>query len=224
MPKTYLKERGIRDQEIEKYGLGWFGKEDWPPFVDEGESDDGDRYREWSARGAKLKEKLFFPLHNAAGALRGFILRSIDDEQRGYQRFRIERSKVDGVFFGVKQALPSIWKKDRVFIVEGPFDQMAFGRLYPETVSVATAKVNDRQLEFLRRFVTEVNVAFDMDHQGRKASDRFIEEKSSQFETVRRIQYGAEDPSEALQKKGEEALKETVETEINPLGLDPESF
>lgn len=218
---SYLRSRGVSDDQIRSYGLGWFPPEQWPPWVEPGESNAADHYLKWSGRGVKLKGKLFIPLHDTANNLVGFKLRTPDEEQKDYSVYRLESAKKHAVFFGFRQAMRAIWETKEVFLVEGPFDLFPMARIRPQSISVGTSRLMGRQREFVRRFVDKVFFAFDADEQGKAGYEQFCKNHESEFERVHRIQFDANDVNDVWRRGGDERLRREVELSVDPLGYKP---
>lgn len=215
----YLQGRGVTEEQIEEYDLGYFPEDAWPPYVEEGESEEGDRYREWSARGGKLKNQIVFPLRNALGQTLGFTLRNPDIDSRGYREFRLKRAKAHEVFFGIREAMEAIWRTGKVYLVEGYFDIFPVRRVFAPTVCIGTAEVDPTQARFLRRVVDEVYFLFDNDRQGRDGFEDFREDHRLEFDKVDEINYVGGDPSEAWEDMGDEDFEDHLQGALDPLGL-----
>ena len=215
----YLRSRGVTEKQIGEYDLGCFSEDEWPPYVDEGESEEGDRYRDWSARGVKLKNQIVFPLRNALGQSLGFMLRNPDISNRGYREFRVRRAKACEVFFGIREAVDVMWKTGKVYLVEGHLDLFPVRRVFAPTLCVGTAELDPDQCRFLRRIVDEVYFLFDNDYQGQEGYETFAEEQQENFNTIERIHYRGDDPSAAWEMHGEDQFKEHLKSSLDPLGL-----
>jgi len=208
----------VDPEQINAYGLGWFPEDEWPPYVEEGESEAADQYRNWSGKGVRLRGKLFLPLHDPAGHVVGFQLRTPSHEEKDYSRFQIERSKAQAVLFGVRQAMPHIWETGEVYLVEGSFDLFPMARIRPNTVAVGTSRLMGRQREFVRRFADRVCFAFDMDEQGEMGFQKFRDDYGSELEVIR-VTFDGNDVADAWRRVGDAGLEEAVRLSVDPLGL-----
>lgn len=218
----YLKRRGVKDDQITEYGVGYFPEDTWPPFVDEGESAEGDRYRKWSGKGVALKGKIVFPLQNALGKRVGFILRDPDpaEGRRGYREFRMKESEFTEVFFGTPQAVESIWTSGETYLVEGLFDLFPVARVFDPTLCIVTAQVDPDQARFLSRMADEVYFLFDNDTQGREGFESFKNHYGHAFDKVDQIYYSGDDPAEAYQNaSSDQEFEERLKGTRDPLGL-----
>jgi len=207
--QRYLKQRGFDAQQITDLGLGYFPEDVWPLRF-KGELGDVGAWNHWSKNGWRVKGKLVFPITNARGLLRGIQIRSPDPEQKDYSKFYLEAAGIDAVFFGTPLAMPVIWKTRSVYLCEGLFDLPPLLRIWPNTLCTGTANVSRLQMEFLRRYVDEVNVVFDADWGGDLFWNRFEREYARYFSKTRRVELGAKDPSDLWAKLGDEKLAEML--------------
>jgi len=206
--KGYLESRGVTQDEIDQIGLGYFPKEEWPPYFKAGASEDIDAYLKWSGKGHWLRGKLVFPMRNPSGHLVGIQTRSPDPDQKDYSKFYLKRSKVDAVFFGIDVAMPHIWQTREVFLCEGIFDFFPLHRVFPNSVCTGTANVSNKQIEFLRRFVSDVVVVFDTDWGGNEFFDKFNTHYKGEFDSIIRITPQGKDISAMWAKMGDKGLRD----------------
>jgi len=112
------------------------------------------------------------------------------------------------VFFGLGQALPAIWAKEEVVLVEGVFDLFPTQRVHSGTVSTLTAKVSGGLLRTLRRLVRKVFLFYDKDQSGRLGAEKFLASHGSEFEVARSIPYpfgvSVKDPADLWEAWGDE--------------------
>ncbi len=189
--KAYLLGRGVSPAQWEKHRLGYvIGGFHPDSSTDPGHSDvcrdkssvqkwcDSCRFIRWSSLwedqeegpkvqrvGKRILGCVVFPLTSYSGAAVGFQVRSIVGKQ--FDSFSLSR-RPEGYFFGVGPNMDTIWSRKKVFVVEGPFDQLVFERLVsPNVVGLTTNTSNTHQTRFFRRFVDEVVTLLDMDEAGR---------------------------------------------------------
>lgn len=206
----YLRERGVSAEQIKTFGLGYFPREEWPPYVSPEGDEEQRLYNEWSRRGYGLRGKLVFPMTNAAGRLGGIQVRTPEEDIKDYSKFYTKRSSVDGLFFGANAAMPSIWGRREVYLCEGIFDFFPLQRVFPNTLCTGTANVGRDQMEFLQRYVDHVYVVFDRDWGGDRFWKRFETEEGSKFKTVQRINVVGKDVSEMWKRLGEHRFREVI--------------
>lgn len=162
--KEALWGRGVTDEQIAEYGLGYLDR-DLPdlPY--------SETFLKWADNGNKLDDVFVLPLTNTLGAIKGFQFRHVDRERAGYMDFIAEKG--EAVLFGLNQAMPHVWKSRSVFLVEGAFDLFPVQRVNPATVATLTARVVDPLVRILRRLADQVVMGYDMDEAGRASCEKF---------------------------------------------------
>lgn len=196
---AYLASRGVTDEEILKYGIGYLRVLRVP---DDG-SKDREIFLEFSAKGRKFEHKILFPLRGAMGNVVGLIGRS--PTSKSFKIYAMEEAKETGFFFGLYEALPAIYEQNRVFVVEGPFDTLALAKVIPNTVGALTAGINDQQYFLLKMYCDLIITVFDSDEAGRKAA-----EEASRWKDVWKLELGFKDPSKCLAELSFEKFKKHV--------------
>lgn len=166
--------RGVNDEQIALYGLGYVDRT--LPEVSPPES-----FLKWASIGDRMEDSIVLPLTNALGEVRGLQFRHVARDRAGYMDF-IEVND-EPILFGLGQAAPHLWSEGSVFLVEGAFDLFPVQRVVPGVVSTLTARVTESLHRLLRRLVTRVWLGYDMDDTGRRASERYQKQLSSEFVT-----------------------------------------
>lgn len=203
-PMSYLNKRGVTPKQASDFGLGYFPEDDWPPYPQNFDEEDVDKYWKWSFKGARLKDKLVFPLTNSAGTLMGIEVRTPSDEKKDYSKFYLTKAAAYPIFFGVSQAIEKIWDTETVFIVEGLFDIFPLHRVYANTICTCTAEVSKNQLTFLERYCKKVHVAFDQDEFGDRFFNSFYRNHRDDFDLISRVSYAGSDLNESWVRLGEQ--------------------
>lgn len=174
-----LAARGVSEDQIEAYGVGYLDRD--LPTVDYPKA-----FLEWSLHGAKLDDVYVFPLTNSVGVVRGVQFRHVERDRSGYSDY-IE-GKDEAVFFGLSQAMNTLWTMQSVYLVEGAFDLFPVQRVFPGVIATLTARAPDVLVRVLRRLVSHVWLGWDSDEPGRAAAERFRKRYGNEFVT-RIIQY-----------------------------------
>lgn len=219
----YLEQRGVTEEQIQHFEIGYIPEDKWPPYIDEkkdpGVTEDEKHYWAKSYKGALLKGKLIFPITNALGMVSAIQARSPKNDKKDYWKFYSLRAGIDALFFGTKGAMQSIWDKGEVVLVEGIFDIFPVQRVFPNTLCVGTAHLEEKQVKFLKRYVHTVNIMFDNDRQGRSFFSKFYNEHRRDFDHIQQITYAGKDPSESWRRLGEEKFQGQfgLIKEMNPL-------
>jgi DNA primase len=171
-----LWQRGVSDEQIDGFTIGILpgaklpaGVECDPRFVSW-----------WGAHKAHFKNPLVFPLTTALGVIHGLQFRDREERIRGYLDYF--ESKEEAAFFGLSQAMPSIWDTESVWLVEGVFDLCPVQRHVPNVIATLHAGVSAQLRRLLQRVVRKLIVAYDMDSTGRKVAYDLARELKDQFD------------------------------------------
>ena len=162
----YLKGRNVTAEDVKRYRIGYGRVLNIP---DDG-TDDRKRFMEESAYGRKFEGMILFPFTEPLGRVVGLIGRSL--ENKYFKIFATEEAKSTGFFFGLAQALPEIYRTGRAYIVEGPFDTVAFSKVVLNTVGALTAGLNEAQFKLLRLYCDNIVTVFDSDAPGERATNK----------------------------------------------------
>lgn len=210
----YLESRNVFKEDIEKYRIGYnriIGVPDDGSF-------DRSRFMEEMWRGKKFENKLMFPVLDAIGRTIGFYGRPI--EIKNFTVFVLEEAKYNGFLFGLYQALPHIYKENKVYVVEGPFDCFALSKVLPNTVATMTSGMYENQYNLLRFFSDRIITVFDSDEAGDTGREYVMKKHSSfnpgsESQHIYTVDIGYEDPAKCLEILGITKFKKHVLRKIN---------
>jgi len=182
---SYLRQRGLSDATIKKFGLGWSG---------EGRGAIGQALKRQNIGTDQLVEaglmkqsdygpvdmffsRVMFPIQDRRGAVLSFSGRILGDGQPKYVNgpetpvFSKRRS-----LYGVNFAREAVRKGDALIIVEGQMDVIALAQAgFGGAVAPLGTALTEEQLTEIWRLSPEPIVCFDADNAGRKATLRAIE-------------------------------------------------
>ncbi len=161
--------RGATNTQIAAYRVGYFDAELPPLDYPEG-------FLKWS-RDVGLDDVFVLPLTNALGEIKGLQFRHVMRERTGYSDYLPPCE--EPVYFGLAQAMPSIWKTCEVCLVEGVFDLFPIQRVFPGTIATLTARVTGDLARFLYRFADRIWVCYDRDPAGFDGCKRFLQSQYS---------------------------------------------
>lgn len=192
--KKYLKERGISDESIKNFDIGWApagwrNLQDYlvgrgfsvevlkkAGLVSESTGKDGRQ-----AIYDKFRSRIMFPLADTNGKVVGFSGRIFGPESEkdlakylnSPQTIVFDKSKV---LYAYDKAKEGMRRKGRAILVEGQMDVvMAHQVGLSEAVAVSGTALTASHLGLLKRLVTKVVMAFDSDKAGISASRRALE-------------------------------------------------
>jgi len=219
---VYLEKRKIPPDLIQRFGLG-FAPDGWRNLLQAlqarvpqsdleaagliGRSErKGDLYD-------RFRNRLMFPIHNAAGRLVGFGGRTMGDDQAKY----INTSETDRfhkglLLYGLHLAKREIRESGRAILCEGYFDvigTVACG-LDGAVAGMGTA-LTPEQAKMLARYAEEVVVAYDGDKAGENAFRRALPLLLPEKLAVRRARFPeGHDPDSLRLAAGVDAVTATV--------------
>jgi DNA primase len=173
----------------------------------------------------RFRGRLLWPIRDLAGDVVGFGARRLFDDDSIEAKYlntpETSIYKKSQVLYGVDLAKREIARTGRVVVVEGYTDVMAC-HLAGVPVAVATCgtafgtdhiRIVRRLLGDDERLGTEVVFTFDGDEAGRKAALRaFDEDQRFVAQTYIAVAADGMDPCELRQARGDEAVKELVES------------
>jgi DNA primase len=221
--REYLKQRGIKPQAIETFGLGYAPKswESLSKFLT------GKKYSISSLLAAglvKLRERdktpydffrgrIIFPFFGHNQSIIGFAGRTLGQDEPKYINIGETLAFKKGSFlYGLEQAKTAIKKEGFAIVAEGPFDVISPFQAGTENIvgSQGTALTLD-QIKILKRYTTDVALCYDTDLAGDAAAKRGIdlaEERGLNVKVIT-LPNGYKDPDEIAQK-APAAWKEAV--------------
>ncbi len=184
---SYLKERGVRDDIIRKFQLG-YNPSTWDAFtkyaLDNGYKLDylvksGLTLQKDNRAYDRFHSRIIFPIHTASGRVVGFGGRILTTEKNRPKYVNSPDSDVynkSKSLYGIFFARNAIASKDTCFLVEGYTDVISLNQAGIENVvaSSGTSLTQD-QIRMIRRYTKNITILYDGDPAGIKASFRGID-------------------------------------------------
>jgi len=205
-PLEYLNDRGITKDEIRKYSLGYLNIAN----IKDDETEEYKRFKEQTYNFRALEKKLLIPLKNILGKVNGVITRDLKEKR--YKQFFLKEAKDIGTFFGLYEALPEICKQRKVFVHEGAIDAISFAKVFPNSISVLTSRINECQYETLRFFADTIILVFDEDSPGKHGVDTMY--KLFGKKHLYTVSIGFNDSNACLQRMGLESFKRYMRNKV----------
>ena len=188
---SYLYGRGITDEAIRRYRLGYsidrgndllkkargagFDIEVFKKIGLIGQSQEGREYD-------KFRGRVIFPIRNSSGKPIAFGGRALKGEPAKY--INSPESPIyhkSNELYGLFEAKNEVMKKDRVFLMEGYLDVIGSSQAgLQNAVASSGTSLTDGQIALLHRFTSNVTLIYDGDSAGIKASLRGIDMLLSQ--------------------------------------------
>ncbi|SHE29962.1 DNA primase [Caldanaerobius fijiensis DSM 17918] len=216
---NYLKNRGIEDKTIVKFGLGYSQKA-WDGLLNH-LSKKGYKVQDIERAGLIIKGKdgasyydryrnrIMFPIIDSRNNIIGFGARSIDETMPKYLNSpETEIFNKSSVLYALNFAKKS--RSNHFIIVEGYMDAIS---LHQAGIDYAVASLGTaltpKHVELMKRYKNSVIIAYDADAAGKMATDRGLDllEKTHLDIKVLEIPSG-KDPDEFIRSAGVQAFKE----------------
>ncbi len=179
---SYFKERGVSDEMIEKFELG-YSLDTWDAFtksaLEKGYKLD---YLEKAGLTITNKKKSFdrfkgrmiFPIHNYSGKVLGFGGRILKNEAKAAKYINSPETDIyekRKVLYGIYFSKKAIILEDNCYIVEGYTDVISLHQVGVENVvSSSGTSLTVDQIRLVKRITKNVTILFDGDAAGIKAS------------------------------------------------------
>lgn len=208
--------RGVSSDQIRQFRIGYIDRV-LPPGLPE-------EFHRFSHNGLRLDDSLVLPLTNVLGQIKGLQFRHVTPEVRGYLTYYHDRD--ESVYFGLGQAIPSMWGSERAFVVEGAFDVFPLQRVYPETFAALTLGTSESLAKMLRRFVKQVWIGYDNDRDGLRACQDFQNDYGADLDVrpmncpqIRKSDGKiVKDYSELWEVYGDDKIRDYLRKQVNPYG------
>jgi len=184
---SYLQTRGLSDQTIEKFMLG-FALPGWDNLLQHmnskgvpneylleagllTERDDGSVYD-------RFRNRIMIPIRDGQGHMAGFGARIIDPNDvpkflNSPQTAIFDKGRM---LYGLDAARKSIRSMNQAVVVEGYFDVIMLHQAgYTNTISPMGTALTEDQLRLLKKFTRRLVLALDADAAGQKATLRGLQ-------------------------------------------------
>jgi len=220
----YFKSRGISNEMLEKFGLGYSFEErnhftkialdkgyKKEHLVDSGLS---------SERNDKLYDRFFgrviFPIHNLSGRAIGFGARILQTNKKAAKYLNSPETDIyhkSDVLYGLHLAKRSMIQLDNCYLVEGYTDVISFHQKGIENVVASSGtSLTPGQIKLVKRFTPNITVLYDGDAAGIKASFRGIDLILKEGMNVKVVTFpDGEDPDSFARANTSAELEEYIE-------------
>jgi DNA primase len=220
---SYLKKRAVEEDTVKKYRLG-YAPDTWDSLLKylRGKGLDDETLRKSGLFAAGKTNELYdmfrgriiFPIQDYEGRIVGFGGRTMKDDAVKYLNspetpvFHKSRS-----LFGLYLSHKPMREKNCAILVEGYFDQLMMWQAgFKNTVAPLGTSFNRQGASVLKRYTSDVIIAFDSDEAGMNAGLRTLTPLLSNGFNVRflKIEEG-KDPDEFIRKNGAKAMEKLIE-------------
>jgi len=230
----YIRARGISEKTLKDFSIGFApGERMWlykflqkRNFSDELLVRTG-LFKKDEPRKAFYANRLMFPIYGMDGKVTGFGGRALSEYGPKYlNSSESEVFKKRKALFGLYNAYREIKRKDTVILVEGYMDVIA---LYEAGIHNCIAPLGtaftETQAQLLKRYTANCILLFDNDNAGIQATKKATElcEKEGIHTKVVALE-GGKDPSEILEKEGQQSLQKSLKNTINSIEFLLDTF
>ncbi|MBO6516244.1 MAG: DNA primase [Bacteroidia bacterium] len=230
---SYFKERGLTDQTIEEFALG-YGKNDWESFYKQAVSEGYDveilekagliKQRNRSSDEDEVsyydvyRERVMFPIYNLSGKVVGFGGRQLRSDKKSPKYINSPENEVyhkSSVLYGMYHAKKAVRQEENLFLVEGYLDVlMLYQSGIQNVVATSGTSLTVEQVKQVKRFTDSVTMLYDGDPAGIKAAIRGVDLLLEGGLNVNVVVFPeGEDPDSYCRKLGGAGLKEYIEQE-----------
>ncbi|MBD99281.1 MAG: DNA primase [Verrucomicrobia bacterium] len=184
---SYFKERGFRQDTIEKFKLGYH-PDAWDTFtktaLKKGYNIDflektGLTIVKEDKHFDRFKGRVIFPIQNISGRVIGFGGRTLLADKKIAKYLNSPESDIyhkSKVLYGLNHAKKSIIENDNCFLVEGYTDVISMSQNGVENVvSSSGTSLTVDQIKLIKRYTSNITILFDGDEAGIKAAFRGID-------------------------------------------------
>lgn len=220
---AYFRSRGLSDEVIKRFGLGYC-LEEWSNFTDHAlksgysdavlektgltiyKEDTGKRYD-------RFRGRVMFPIYSISGRVLGFSGRVLSSEKQAAKYVNSPDSEIynkSRILYGLYQARTAISKANKCYLVEGNIDVISMHQSGVEnTVASCGTSLTTEQIRLIKRYTPNVTVLYDGDAAGIKAALRAVNLLFAEGMHVRVVLFpDGEDPDSYAQKYGSTQLQE----------------
>ncbi len=184
---SYFRNRGFRDDTIQKFQLGYSPEERTAFSSEAGKS--GYKQQYLVNTGLSIERdnylvdrfagRVIFPIHALSGSIIGFGGRTLKSDKKIAKYINSPESDIyhkSRVLYGLFQAKKTIVSKDQCFLVEGYTDVIAMYQAGIENVVASSGTaLTTEQIRLMKRFTGNITILYDGDEAGIKASFRGID-------------------------------------------------
>jgi DNA primase len=215
--RAYLKKRGVDELTTDLFKIG-YAPEGWQSLTDALLKKDvtpdellraGLVSKRERGEGVydRFRDRLMFPILDVQGNVLGFTGRVLQADAKEAKYVNTPETAVyrkSGVLYGLDKAKAEIRRADLAVLVEGNMDVVSshqFG--VTNVVACSGTALTSEQLHLLKRFTTNLAIAFDADSAGRTATIRGLDLARTQDFSIKIITLppdAGKDPDDAVRK------------------------
>jgi len=183
--RRYLAERGIDDEAVERFAIGWAPPGRVASLSELGGTADLALEVGIRVRGGDgvlhdpMSARVVFPIRDTAGQVIGFGGRALPPLREGVPKYRNTQDTPlyhkRQVLYNLDRARSAFLRERRALVCEGYTDVIALDRAGIAAVATCGTALTEDHLRVLRRFAPQVVVIFDGDEAGQRAAAQAAE-------------------------------------------------
>jgi DNA primase len=218
---SYFKERGFREDTIEKFGLGYApGAGDFFTKAARKKKYNTDFLKKVGLSNQYGKDffrgRVMFPIKNLSGKVIGFGGRILGNNKKTAKYMNTPETEIynkSKVLYGIYYAKKSIRQNDECILVEGYTDVISLNQSGIENVVASSGtSLTIGQIQLIKRYTPNIKILYDGDAAGIKAATRGLDLVLEQGLNVKVVQLPTgEDPDSYIQSVGTTKFKEYLE-------------
>lgn len=184
---AYFRSRGMEEETIRKYGLGWAPKDRHAllnaalakGYKEEYLVDTGLCIKYDDGRVAdRFFDRVMFPIHSVSGRVIGFGGRTLRSDKTIAKYVNSPQSEIydkSETLYGIWFAKSEITRRDKCYLVEGYYDVLSMHQLgITNVVASSGTSLTIPQIRLIRKFTQNVTIMYDGDSAGIHAALRGI--------------------------------------------------
>jgi len=184
---AYFKSRGLTDETMEKFSLGWAPDSRWDlqraakagGYKEEYLIDTGLCFRTEDGKVLdRFYNRVTFPITNSSGKVIAFTSRTLTNDKNISKYVNSPETEIYQkrlVLYGLSLAKTAIHKQDKVILVEGQMDVISMHQLgISNVVASSGTSLTVEQVRLLKKYTDNVTIIYDGDSAGIHAALRGI--------------------------------------------------
>ena len=185
----YFHSRGLEDETIAKYGLGWAPKSRNAFTEAAKQAGYKDEYlletglcAQWDTDGSlhdRFYDRVMFPVHSVSGRVIAFGGRTLFTDKSVAKYVNSKESEIyvkSRSLYGIYFAKSAISRADKCYLVEGYLDVLSMHQLgITNVVASSGTSLTVEQIRLIKRFTDNVTIMYDGDPAGIHAALRGID-------------------------------------------------
>ncbi len=219
----YFKERGFREETIQKFGLGYAPK-DWKALLEEAQKR---QHNEQLLKDLGLvsekgfdffRDRVMFPIYNLSGKVIGFGGRILEKKAKAPKYINSPETEIynkSKILYGAYQAKNAIRKADECILVEGYTDVISLHQAGIENVVASSGtSLTTGQVQMIKRYTPNIKILYDGDPAGVKAALRGLDLVLEEDMNVKVVLLPeGEDPDSYVKNVGATDFKQYLENQ-----------